>query len=84
MSKKIGPRITISLKPEQVSFLNAESERTGASVAELVRRAVNLLAFGEAQAARQPALERVAEALNVEPAFPFRRPQVLIPTKASE
>jgi Arc/MetJ-type ribon-helix-helix transcriptional regulator len=52
MSKKIGPRITISLPPEQVAFLNAESERTGAPISELIRRAVKLLAFGEAQVAR--------------------------------
>jgi hypothetical protein len=42
MSKKIGPRISISITPEQLASLTTESERTGATVAEIVRRALQL------------------------------------------
>jgi len=45
-------KIIFYAPPELVTLLDAESERTGAPIAELCRRAVRLLAFGEAQVAR--------------------------------
>lgn len=49
MSKKIGTRVSITISPETAAWLAAESERSGATVCELVRRAIRLLAFSEAQ-----------------------------------
>lgn len=42
-------KIIFYADPDIVRFLEAENARTGAPISELVRRAVKLLAFGEAQ-----------------------------------
>jgi hypothetical protein len=38
---KAKTKISLYLKPEQLDGLRAESERTGAPVAELIRRAID-------------------------------------------
>lgn len=53
-------RVVFDAEPALVAWLRAESIRSGAPVAELVRRAVRFAAFGEAQTAnhrqQQPVL----------------------------
>jgi Ribbon-helix-helix protein, copG family len=47
-------RVTFYADAQIEGWLSEEAARTGAPVGELIRRAVRLAAFGEAQAQRNP------------------------------